>query len=167
MTEQPPASEEALRFAARHSADEITIYEMALDIDAICEQRVSAETERCAQIAHRHRPAVAGWALDATETIEREIRAPAERPAPALSAPSDRASTGEHPDCGALVAEKCRQAARDAALAKLARLREPDVRAAVIKTIIAKGKEKHLYLAGIEAAPLADAALAVITEKLK
>lgn len=52
------------------------------------------------------------------------------------------------------------------ALAKLARLREPEMRLAIVVAMIAEGKKWHLYLAGNEAADLWSAALAVITKEL-
>jgi hypothetical protein len=95
MTEQPPsASKEALnlstrireRYFAPGNEHVLELSDAAIEIDRfaerVCEQRVSAETERCWVIALEQRcERGTPWDL-ACKTIANAIRAPAERPAP-------------------------------------------------------------------------------------
>lgn len=84
MTEQPPPSAEALAAAAYALpimwGDQL-VHDVAVAFDRfaerVCEQRVSAETERCARIAVNCGSGIHG------QFIAVQIRAPAERPAPA------------------------------------------------------------------------------------
>jgi hypothetical protein len=83
MTEQSPSAE-ALDVAKAHIVGEIYIRELAQEIDALCEQRVSAAV-RHFDYAMEALDVIADGDGDpqviAQQTVD-DIRAPAERPAP-------------------------------------------------------------------------------------
>jgi hypothetical protein len=82
MTERPPSAE-AMKLASRHADGEVK--KCAAEIDTLCEQRVSAETERCAMVAgagdHDDCEHGAGY-MDGRLDAMVAILATAERPAP-------------------------------------------------------------------------------------
>jgi hypothetical protein len=95
MAEQPPSAEatELADFIRTSVGRSLSRYEAIKRIDALCEQRVSAETERCALVAENEAKDYAALYVlegfpedlkrrDAAERIAKRIRAPAERPAP-------------------------------------------------------------------------------------
>lgn len=92
MTEQRPSpSKEAMDLAERIRDWQTAEWVGAAEIDALCEQRVSAETERCANLCklvedRSHDQGgeydfINGWEYAARQCAF-DIRAPAERPAP-------------------------------------------------------------------------------------
>jgi hypothetical protein len=199
MTEQPQPSAEALKLGGYASSYEM-VMKLAVEIDALCEQRVSAETERCAKIAFavmdeelpepywdNARARRMDWTSCAGR-IMALIRAPAERPAvvdyterarlfanQTYTGPDSYARyrkaladefaavASEHQAAHVAEVEQAYRVGKtfgrvETRAALLARLREPEMREAV-----ARGMALKSYTGSYQ---LADAALAVITEKL-